>query len=79
MEFWDLQVIPSKHEVAVADPSGAGDTFIASLATVLLSGASLERACQVANYAAACVVKERGVVTLNDVELQEFARQLEQK
>jgi D-beta-D-heptose 7-phosphate kinase/D-beta-D-heptose 1-phosphate adenosyltransferase len=79
MEFWDLQVIPSKHEVAVADPSGAGDTFIAALATALLSGASLERACQVANYAAACVVKERGVVTLNDVELQEFARQLEQK
>ena len=76
---WNFQTIPSKHEAAVADPSGAGDTFLAALATAMLSGASLERACQVANYAAACAVKERGVVTLNDDELQEFARQLEQK
>lgn len=77
--YWNFQVIPLTHEVAVADPSGAGDTFLAALSTAVLSGTSLERACQVANYAAACTVKERGVVTLNDAELKEFARQLEQK
>ncbi|RMH64150.1 MAG: D-glycero-beta-D-manno-heptose-7-phosphate kinase [Calditrichaeota bacterium] len=46
----------------VADVSGAGDTVIATLTVALTGGASKQEAAIMANYAAACVVEQIGIV-----------------
>jgi D-beta-D-heptose 7-phosphate kinase/D-beta-D-heptose 1-phosphate adenosyltransferase len=57
-----------QREVHVADPAGAGDTFIAALTVALLAqrknGAypSVGEACQIANCLASLTVSEHGIV-----------------
>ncbi|WP_369789687.1 bifunctional D-glycero-beta-D-manno-heptose-7-phosphate kinase/D-glycero-beta-D-manno-heptose 1-phosphate adenylyltransferase HldE [Rouxiella sp. WC2420] len=54
----------------VFDVTGAGDTVIGVLATVLAAGASLEDACFLANVAAGVVVAKLGTSTVSTVELE---------
>ena len=54
----------------VYDVTGAGDTVIATLASVLATGAELKTATQLANLAAGCVVAKRGTASLSAAELQ---------
>jgi D-glycero-beta-D-manno-heptose-7-phosphate kinase len=62
------------HEAAKArevfDVSGAGDTVIAALATMLASGAALPQAVHVANCAASIVVGKLGAAVALPEELQ---------
>jgi len=62
-----------KHIPAIAtevyDVSGAGDTVIASLTLALACGADLPNAMELANYAAAVVVRKVGTATLTPQEL----------
>jgi rfaE bifunctional protein kinase chain/domain len=62
------------HEAAKArevfDVSGAGDTVIATLATMLASGAPLPQAVHVANCAASIVVGKLGAAVAQPDELQ---------
>lgn len=53
----------------VFDVTGAGDTVIATLATALASGQSLEDSCFLANAAAGVVVGKLGTSTVSQVEL----------
>ncbi|CAM3610854.1 bifunctional heptose 7-phosphate kinase/heptose 1-phosphate adenyltransferase [Rouxiella silvae] len=54
----------------VFDVTGAGDTVIGVLATVLAAGNSLEDACFLANAAAGVVVAKLGTSTVSSVELE---------
>ena len=54
----------------VFDVTGAGDTVIGVLATVLAAGNSLEEACFLANAAAGVVVAKLGTSTVSTVELE---------
>ena len=62
------------HEPArareVYDVSGAGDTVIAALATMLAAGAGLDDAVHIANVAAGVVVGKLGTATVGPDELQ---------
>jgi len=51
--------------VKVHDVSGAGDTVIASIAVSMISGAGLEEAATIANYAAGIVCGEVGIVPID--------------
>ncbi|HEX8806814.1 MAG TPA: D-glycero-beta-D-manno-heptose-7-phosphate kinase [Candidatus Aquilonibacter sp.] len=53
----------------VFDVSGAGDTVIAVLSLALAGGASIERAMQLANFAAGAVVEKLGTATASDDEI----------
>lgn len=53
----------------VFDVSGAGDTVIAVLALALSAGASIERAMQLANFAAGAVVEKLGTATASSDEI----------
>jgi D-glycero-beta-D-manno-heptose-7-phosphate kinase len=53
----------------VFDVSGAGDTVIAVLALALAAGAPIERATQLANYAAGAVVEKLGTATASSSEI----------
>jgi D-beta-D-heptose 7-phosphate kinase/D-beta-D-heptose 1-phosphate adenosyltransferase len=55
--------------VEAADVSGAGDTFIAALATKVSEGASVKEAAQLANKAAGIVVGKVGTVAITKEEL----------
>jgi D-beta-D-heptose 7-phosphate kinase/D-beta-D-heptose 1-phosphate adenosyltransferase len=54
----------------VFDVTGAGDTVIATLAAALAAGATLARACVLANAAAGIVVGRLGTATVTRAELQ---------
>ncbi len=54
----------------VHDVSGAGDTVIATLMTFLSAGATIEEAATIANYAAAAVCEEVGVVSIDKNRLK---------
>lgn len=54
----------------VYDVTGAGDTIIGVLATMLAVGSSLEQACFLANAAAGVVVGKLGTATLSPIELE---------
>lgn len=58
----------------VFDVTGAGDTVIATLATALASGQSLEDSCFLANAAAGVVVGKLGTSTVSQVELSNAIR-----
>lgn len=58
----------------VYDVTGAGDTVIGVLATVLAAGKSLEEACFLANVAAGVVVGKLGTSTVSTVELENAIR-----
>jgi rfaE bifunctional protein kinase chain/domain len=53
----------------VFDVSGAGDTVIAVLGLALAGGASIERAMQLANFAAGAVVEKLGTATASGEEI----------
>jgi D-beta-D-heptose 7-phosphate kinase/D-beta-D-heptose 1-phosphate adenosyltransferase len=53
----------------VYDVSGAGDTVIAVLALALAAGAPVERAMQLANFAAGAVVEKLGTATASAEEI----------
>jgi D-beta-D-heptose 7-phosphate kinase/D-beta-D-heptose 1-phosphate adenosyltransferase len=57
------------HPVEVYDVAGAGDTVISAMTLGIAAGASLFEAAEVANHAAACVVRHRGVATVTQDEL----------
>ena len=54
----------------VYDVTGAGDTVIATLGLAFASGADLEQAAIIANYAAGIVVGKRGTSRANLSELE---------
>ncbi|MDH2910387.1 MAG: D-glycero-beta-D-manno-heptose-7-phosphate kinase [Candidatus Eremiobacteraeota bacterium] len=56
----------------VFDVSGAGDTVVSVLALALSVGASIDRAMQLANYAAGAVVEKLGTATANAEEILEL-------
>jgi D-beta-D-heptose 7-phosphate kinase/D-beta-D-heptose 1-phosphate adenosyltransferase len=58
------------YPVKIRDVSGAGDTVIAVLSTMLGSHADLELAMRAANAAAAVVVGKRGTATVSLTELR---------
>ena len=53
----------------VYDVSGAGDTVIAVLSLALAAGADIERAMQIANFAAGAVVEKLGTATASAQEI----------
>ena len=65
----DAVHIPS-HPVKVRDVSGAGDTVVATLATMLAMGTDLEAATRAANAAAAVVIGKRGTAAVNFIEMR---------
>jgi rfaE bifunctional protein kinase chain/domain len=62
--------IPIFGSDEIADVTGAGDTVIATVAQALASGASLEDAARLANYAGGLVVMKRGTATVSRDELR---------
>ncbi len=62
--------IPTRA-LKVHDVSGAGDTVIGTLTTALASGASVQIAATLANYAAGVVVGEVGAVPITPEKLRE--------
>ena len=62
-----FHVKAEKHEVY--DVSGAGDTVIAALATMLASGVGLEQAVRIANRAAGIKVMKFGTAAVTKAEL----------
>ncbi|MCD6120041.1 D-glycero-beta-D-manno-heptose-7-phosphate kinase [bacterium] len=68
---WDgheLQVIPS-HRVRVYDPTGAGDSVIASLTLAIASGLDLSDAARIANAAGAAAVSIPGIARVTPEEI----------
>lgn len=62
------------HAKEVFDVTGAGDTVIATLATALAAGQSLEESCFLANAAAGVVVGKLGTSTVSQIELENAIR-----
>ncbi|MBV9563240.1 MAG: D-glycero-beta-D-manno-heptose-7-phosphate kinase [Bradyrhizobium sp.] len=58
------------HPVKVRDVSGAGDTVVAVLATVLAAGADWETSLRMANAAAAVAVGKKGTASVSVAELR---------
>jgi len=56
------KLLPVKA-TAVFDVTGAGDTVLATMAYFMASGLSLEEACELANHAAAIVIRRVGSAT----------------
>ncbi|RYY35849.1 MAG: D-glycero-beta-D-manno-heptose-7-phosphate kinase [Sphingobacteriaceae bacterium] len=56
------KLLPVKA-TAVFDVTGAGDTVLATIAYFLASGFEIDEACELANHAAAIVIKEIGSAT----------------
>lgn len=71
-------ITPNQHHhfpaqvLEVSDVTGAGDTVIATLATLLSAGSELPQAVEIANLAAGIVVAKRGTgtVTVNELRLK---------
>jgi D-glycero-beta-D-manno-heptose-7-phosphate kinase len=61
--------IPIYGSDQIADTTGAGDTVMAALTLALASGASVEDAARLANYAGGLVVMKRGTATVSGDEL----------
>jgi rfaE bifunctional protein kinase chain/domain len=56
------KLLPVKA-TAVFDVTGAGDTVLATIAYFIASGLSIEEACELANHAAAIVIRQVGSAT----------------
>jgi bifunctional ADP-heptose synthase (sugar kinase/adenylyltransferase) len=63
--------IPIYGSDQIADTTGAGDTVMAALTLALASGASVEDAARLANYAGGLVVMKRGTATVSGDELRQ--------
>lgn len=57
------------HAKNVADVSGAGDTTIATLATMAVCGATIKQSAALSNIAAGVVVAEPGIVSITPTSL----------
>jgi len=68
----DLSSIEGRLVDAV-DPCGCGDTVRASLTLGIVSGLTLQKASEFANYAASLVVQKLGTATLTRQELLEWS------
>jgi rfaE bifunctional protein kinase chain/domain len=69
----------SIHSVAtiarnIADVSGAGDTAIATLASAIAGGATIEEAAMLSNFAAGSVCEEPGIVSINYERLKTYIK-----
>lgn len=62
------EMIPAKAK-EVIEVTGAGDTFISTLALGVVSGLKTNEAIQLANYAAGIVVGKQGTATTNIIEI----------
>jgi D-glycero-beta-D-manno-heptose-7-phosphate kinase len=62
--------IPIVGSDEIADVTGAGDTVIATVTQALASGASMDDAARLANYAGGLVVMKRGTATVSCDELR---------
>ena len=62
--------IPIFGSDEIADVTGAGDTVIATVTQALASGATMEEAARLANYAGGLVVMKRGTATVSRDELR---------
>lgn len=58
----------------VYDITGAGDTVVAALTLALACGVRIEKAIEIANWAAGVVVRKVGTATVTSEELEEFIR-----
>ena len=56
----------------VYDVTGAGDTFIATLAYAISIGKSLSKSCEIANYASGIVVGKQGCMPIEFEEIKSF-------
>ncbi len=56
------QLLPVKA-TEVFDVTGAGDTVLATMAYFIASGLTVEEACELANHAAAIVIRHVGSAT----------------
>jgi rfaE bifunctional protein kinase chain/domain len=66
-----FSIIPTKA-MDIIDVTGAGDTVLASLGIAIVSGNSMEDACDFANHAAAVVVSKAGSATTTLSEIENF-------
>ena len=73
----NLQHIPT-YAKEVFDVTGAGDTVVAVLAMMMVTGHSLERCMQVANAAAGIVVGHIGAASVTPQELEQSLAKLRQ-
>ena len=62
------QLLPVKA-TAVFDVTGAGDTVLATMAYFIASGLNIEEACELANHAAAIVIRSVGSATTTIEEI----------
>lgn len=69
------ELLPVKA-TEVFDVTGAGDTVIASIAYFLASGLTVEEACELANHAAAIVIRHIGSATTT---VEEILRDMESR
>src|SRR5262249_10098293 len=58
------------YPVRIRDVSGAGDTVVAALASLLSVGADFEQAMRAANAAASVAVGKRGIATVSPADLR---------
>lgn len=65
------KLIPTQAK-QIYDVTGAGDTFIASLAFAILSNKSTLDSCNIANYAAGIVVAKQGCVPIRYDEIKKM-------
>jgi rfaE bifunctional protein kinase chain/domain len=63
----------------IADVSGAGDTAIATFATMYVAGTSLAEAAMIANFASGIVCEKPGIVAIEKSELIEVCKKNELK
>lgn len=65
----------------ISDLTGAGDTFLATLALSLASGAELDKAILISNYAAGIAVSKKGTysVRLNELEREILGEEVKLK
>ena len=68
----DITKIPTVAK-KIADVSGAGDTAIATFATMLISGATCKEAAILANFASGYVCEKPGIVAINQEQLLKAA------
>ncbi|RYZ98138.1 MAG: bifunctional heptose 7-phosphate kinase/heptose 1-phosphate adenyltransferase, partial [Sphingobacteriaceae bacterium] len=64
------KLLPVKA-TSVFDVTGAGDTVLATIAYFLASGFQIDEACELANHAAAIVIKEIGSATTTIDQIKE--------
>lgn len=71
----DITSVPTIAK-KIADVSGAGDTAIATLATMYVAGASLAEAAIIANFASGIVCEKPGIVAIEKYELIEVCKKM---